>query len=151
MASQKSQALVRTPCVGVCSTTYGDLVCRGCKRFAHEIVQWNGFADSQKAAVWDRLLALRRDCALGLFDVADEALLRQVAAEFRIPDADRLDGLNLGYEVLRRLAARSLPVAAAGLASEIDASTLIARIDDEFYARSSAHYERNFKIALLDQ
>ncbi|MEC9132488.1 MAG: DUF1289 domain-containing protein, partial [Pseudomonadota bacterium] len=21
-----------TPCVGICSTTYGDLVCRGCKR-----------------------------------------------------------------------------------------------------------------------
>ncbi|MEM9624509.1 MAG: DUF1289 domain-containing protein, partial [Pseudomonadota bacterium] len=33
----------RTPCVGICSTTYGDLVCRGCKRFAHEIVQWNAY------------------------------------------------------------------------------------------------------------
>ncbi len=28
----------RTPCVGMCSTTYGDLVCRGCRRFSHEIV-----------------------------------------------------------------------------------------------------------------
>ena len=27
----------RTPCIGVCSTTYGDDICRGCRRFRHEI------------------------------------------------------------------------------------------------------------------
>ncbi|MDC1160500.1 DUF1289 domain-containing protein, partial [Luminiphilus sp.] len=27
-------APIRTPCIGVCSTGVGDVVCRGCKRFA---------------------------------------------------------------------------------------------------------------------
>ena len=48
-----------TPCVGICSTTYGDLVCRGCKRFAHEIVQWNGYDGDQQQRVWQRLKTLR--------------------------------------------------------------------------------------------
>ena len=48
-----------TPCVGICSTTYGDLICRGCKRFAHEIVQWNGYDDDQRDRVWRRLGELR--------------------------------------------------------------------------------------------
>ncbi|MCZ6708751.1 MAG: DUF1289 domain-containing protein, partial [Gammaproteobacteria bacterium] len=48
-----------TPCVGICSTTFGDLVCRGCKRFAHEVVQWNGFEPAQQAIVWARLDELR--------------------------------------------------------------------------------------------
>ena len=42
---------VKTPCVGLCSTTYGDLVCRGCKRFSHEIVNWNRYGDEEKTAV----------------------------------------------------------------------------------------------------
>ena len=29
----------RTPCVGICSTTYGDDVCRGCKRFSFEVIK----------------------------------------------------------------------------------------------------------------
>jgi hypothetical protein len=31
---------IKTPCVGLCSTVYGDLVCRGCKRFHHEVINW---------------------------------------------------------------------------------------------------------------
>lgn len=34
---------IKTPCVGLCSTVYGDLVCRGCKRFHHEVIHWNGY------------------------------------------------------------------------------------------------------------
>ena len=48
--------------MGICSTTYGDLVCRGCKRFAHEIISWNGFDESQREIVWSRLLELRDTC-----------------------------------------------------------------------------------------
>ena len=52
------QTRVPTPCVGLCSTTYGDSVCRGCKRFAHEIVDWNRYDDQQKSAVLSRLTQL---------------------------------------------------------------------------------------------
>ncbi len=29
-------------------------ICRGCKRFAHEIVAWNGYTDDQRERVWQR-------------------------------------------------------------------------------------------------
>ncbi|WP_317135104.1 DUF1289 domain-containing protein [Piscirickettsia litoralis] len=45
-----------TPCVGLCSTVYGDDVCRGCKRFYHEIIDWNQYDINQKQK---NLVALR--------------------------------------------------------------------------------------------
>ncbi|MGV8710709.1 DUF1289 domain-containing protein, partial [Pseudomonas aeruginosa] len=51
MSSQR----IKTPCVGLCSTVYGDLVCRGCKRFHHEVVNWNLYDAEEKRAVWSRL------------------------------------------------------------------------------------------------
>ena len=39
---------VKTPCIGVCSTGIGDSVCRGCKRFSHEVIDWNSYSQEQK-------------------------------------------------------------------------------------------------------
>ncbi len=47
--------LVKTPCNGICSTVFGDLVCRGCKRFNHEVINWNLYSDHEKQAIWQRL------------------------------------------------------------------------------------------------
>ncbi|RZF52207.1 DUF1289 domain-containing protein [Acinetobacter halotolerans] len=44
-----------TPCAGRCSTVFGDLVCRGCRRFNHEVIQWNTYSPEQRLAVWRRL------------------------------------------------------------------------------------------------
>ncbi len=44
-----------TPCAGKCSTVFGDQVCRGCRRFSDEVIQWNRFSAAQKAAIWQRL------------------------------------------------------------------------------------------------
>ena len=45
----------KTPCVGICSTVFGDEVCRGCKRFTHEVIDWNQYQDEQKYLVLNRL------------------------------------------------------------------------------------------------
>ena len=44
-----------TPCAGRCSTVFGDSVCRGCRRFNHEVIQWNTYTPEQHTAVWKRL------------------------------------------------------------------------------------------------
>ena len=44
-----------TPCLGICTTTFGDQVCKGCKRFSHEIVGWTRFSMEERAFVNDRL------------------------------------------------------------------------------------------------
>lgn len=50
-----------TPCVGRCSTVYGDPICRGCKRFITEVSLWNQLPFEQRQTVWLRLeqLAIR--------------------------------------------------------------------------------------------
>ena len=45
------QKKTRTPCVGICSTTYGDEVCRGCKRFYFEVINWNKYDENEKDAM----------------------------------------------------------------------------------------------------
>lgn len=47
---------IKTPCIGICSTTsFGDPVCRGCKRYAFEVIGWNGYDGAAKLAVLKRL------------------------------------------------------------------------------------------------
>ncbi|NCF44184.1 MAG: DUF1289 domain-containing protein [Proteobacteria bacterium] len=149
----------RTPCVGICSTTYGDLVCRGCKRFAHEIVQWNGYDEAQQDAVRGRLQQVRHD-VLGLLVRCDnEGLLRQALIDTGLQD---LPALDAQYELMRFMVRRDQPLARVGLAitaepsvdaqsaergaEGLDTLRLLQLIDTECFERAKAHYERNFKV-----
>lgn len=54
-----NKTMVKTPCIGICSTTsFGDSICRGCKRFAFEVIDWNAYTDGEKQAVLQRIEAL---------------------------------------------------------------------------------------------
>lgn len=44
-----------TPCTGRCSTVFGDDVCRGCRRFSHEVIHWNRYTQEEQATIWLRL------------------------------------------------------------------------------------------------
>ena len=144
-AGARGRPLRRTPCVGVCSTTYGDLVCRGCKRYAHEIVGWNAYSDDQRERVWTRLSALLTDSVRAHVEVVDEGKLRAVAGRLKLRNAAELPAEVLAFRTLRT---RALPLDALGLHprhaghSSIDAARAI---DTEFYVRSRAHYEASFK------
>ncbi len=58
MPLSPNQDFQAPPCVGRCSTVYGDAVCRGCKRFVHEVTHWNQYTEKQKESVWRRLESL---------------------------------------------------------------------------------------------
>lgn len=138
---------VKTPCVGLCSTTYGDLVCRGCKRFSHEIVNWNRYGDDQKAAVWARLVALRDQVVSSLLSVEDEALLDAQRQKHRVPDDTGATAASRAYGLLRRGARHMRSLTAYGLApapeaEQWSAAELRDEIDRRFLALSEAHYER---------
>lgn len=144
-----TSTLRRTPCVGICSTTYGDLVCRGCKRFAHEIDQWNGYADEQRRLVWERLYHLREGAVLAHVHIADAALLGAKAGLLNVPEQGLLTPANLAYEVIRR-SLREHDFAALGLtprAPAEHAGVLYERVESELYRRAVAQYERNFHVS----
>ena len=67
---------VRTPCIGVCSTGIGDSVCRGCKRFSHEVIDWNAYNEAEKGIVDKRLAEFLSTCMQQKFVVEDPDLLR---------------------------------------------------------------------------
>ena len=72
-----SNQRIKTPCVGLCSTVFGDQVCRGCKRFHHEIVNWNLYSEEEKRAVWRRLEILLVQVMASKLEVFDAAVLRR--------------------------------------------------------------------------
>ena len=67
---------VKTPCIGVCSTVFGDEVCRGCKRFQNEVIDWNGYEDSQKTAVLTRLESLKTQIMQSKITIVDKNVCR---------------------------------------------------------------------------
>lgn len=134
--------------MGICSTTYGDLVCRGCKRFAHEIVQWNGYEPHQQQQIWSRLQSLRDEVVEHTLSVIDEATYDK---QIQTPHLQNLTAMEQRYELVRHLAIRNVPLSAGGLQASTatnDALETLQSIDSEVYRRSLAHYERNFKIPL---
>jgi len=159
----------QTPCLGVCSTTYGDLVCRGCKRFSHEVVAWNSFTATQKLSIWQRLESLRDQCVALRVSVEDVHLLTRAIDKNHVPVWDPSSELTLAYQVLRffarsnpqllhgefllekKLAFLGLSLTAYGQVHTDESFAELCRwVDDEYYIRSKAYYERNFKIPLFN-
>lgn len=147
-----SKTLRSTPCVGICSTTYGDLVCRGCNRFAHEIVAWNGYSDDQRARVWERLHALR-DAATALFVAIDDvSALRAAGEAAQLRRGEGMSLLTLCYELLRRKARDLETLSEIGLrpllADHCQPIAVRDAIDAEFRLRSVAYYEHSFRTSI---
>ncbi len=138
---------VKTPCIGVCSTGIGDTVCRGCKRFQHEVIHWNGYTQAQKRIIDGRLAGFLSQCVSNKLRVVDPALLKWQLTVQNVrytPHHDEYCWVfsllkagagqigqprDFGFEVDR--AYRDLPL--------VD---LRDQIDAEFFLLSEAHYDR---------
>lgn len=144
-----STSRIRTPCIGVCSTVFGDSVCRGCRRFSHEVVSWNAYGEEQKQIVWKRLNQLITLVVRNYFEVVDATAL-----------AAQMDYQNLRYqtqlapegwvpELLKAAGSQRIDYRVFGLAPGAEAleptpRELYDRISAECYALAQAHYDRSF-------
>jgi predicted Fe-S protein YdhL (DUF1289 family) len=145
---------IKTPCVGLCSTVYGDLVCRGCKRFHHEVIHWNAYTDEQKRAVWLRLEQLLVQVMEGKLEVFDAARLRLQLEQRQIRFHHRQSEYCWAYQLIARGARviNQLDAYGVALLPEFRAWELPAlrdAIDREFFLLSEAHYERYIAPAFL--
>ena len=150
MSSQR----IKTPCVGLCSTVYGDLVCRGCKRFHHAVVNWNLYGDEQKYAVWRRLEILLVQVMAAKLEVFDPARLRQQLEQRSIRFAPEQSPYCWAYQLIARGARLINQLDAYGmvLLPEFRDWTLPAlrdAIDREFFLLSEAHYQRYIAPSFL--
>jgi len=141
---------VKTPCIGVCSTVFGDEVCRGCKRFQNEVIDWNSYQDSQKIAVLSRLESLKTQIMESKISIVNKKLLQ-----------NQLDTLDIKYVIddnpfcwvfdLLRQASQSIDslqdfgvVLKDG--AENNLFELKKVIESELFSLSEAHFQRYFKI-----
>ncbi|MDY0007792.1 MAG: DUF1289 domain-containing protein [Spongiibacteraceae bacterium] len=147
MKAENWQQAVPTPCVGVCSTGIGDTVCRGCKRYAHEVIHWNGYTDEQKQRVMERLDRLLTQIVSAKLDLFDTARLRARLEDQRIRYSRHRAPAMWITELLKAGASQIQTTEDWGFArqphcADWSLEALRDAIDREFHLLSEAHYER---------
>ena len=138
---------IKTPCIGVCSTGIGDDVCRGCKRFCHEIIDWNGYSQEQKGIIDQRLDGFLVQVMRDKLHIVNAELLRWQLDVQQLHYPAHKDPYIWLFQLLRAGAGQILEPRQYGFV--VDANwqhqglpELREAIDNEFYQLSLAHYER---------
>ncbi|MFB8829111.1 DUF1289 domain-containing protein [Azotobacter sp. CWF10] len=142
-----SHQRIKTPCVGLCSTVYGDLVCRGCKRFHHEVVNWNQYTEEEKRAVWQRLESLLVQVVQAKLEVFDVQCLRRQLEQRQIRFVADQSVYCWAHQLIVRGARSINQLEAYGIVllpefRDWELPALRDAINREFFLLSEAHYER---------
>jgi predicted Fe-S protein YdhL (DUF1289 family) len=138
---------VKTPCIGVCSTGIGDSVCRGCKRFAHEVIDWNSYTLEQKQVIDRRLSGFLSQCVSNKLRVTDRALLVWQLKVQQVGYTTHHDEYCWVYSLIKAGASQIEKPADYGFEvdlafRQLPLAELRELIDREFFILSQAHYDR---------
>lgn len=144
----------KTPCIGICSTGIGDEVCRGCKRFCHEVIDWNAYSHEQQQLVLDRLEQFIQQIVANKIDIFDEKLLLERMAFQQISIDRRLSSSRWLYNLLRVGASQIGRPEDFGFSikpewQRFSLEQIKQFLEQEFYALSCAHYDRYFAHSRL--
>ena len=132
----------RTPCVGICSTTYGDEVCRGCKRFSFEVINWNGFTPEERESVWKRLEKLKTQIMSSRLQILEPELLDNKIRHYQLKIKDDLNDLSKAFELIKQVSESFNDLEEFGIKILNKKQSLIElkeEIEDELYILSKAH------------
>lgn len=144
----------RTPCIGVCSTGIGDDVCRGCKRFAHEIIDWNRYSADERWAVMNRIDGFLTQIVATKFVIVDVDILKQQIQFQQITfDAEKNPHCWL-FELLRYGAGQidSLDSFGVKLRDEHAQKSLLVikkEIEDDIYQLACSYFLRYVKPGMI--
>jgi predicted Fe-S protein YdhL (DUF1289 family) len=141
---------VKTPCVGVCSTVFGDQVCRGCKRFHHEVIEWNGYTDVQKEIVWNRLESLKVLIMKSKIFIESQVLLQSKLDSLKISYYDKVDPYCWVFDLIKQASQSINDLSEFGLKPlfepDVELVELKRLIEEELFTLSDAHYQRYFAL-----
>ena len=138
-----------TPCLGICSTTFGDEVCKGCKRFAHEIVSWTKYSEEEREIVNNRLEEFKIKILKHRFKITDKELFSNNLDQMGINFNHSLDPLTWIFDLFRATGSQAIELERFGIESlkYFDPKTIRDTINKELLDLSEAHHERYFKKA----
>lgn len=129
---------VNSPCIGICSTVYGDDICRGCKRDYREVIAWNGYSCEQKQAILQRLEQQMARIVAGYITVKNPTLLNTQLMHVTLKPILYSNPLCWAYELLRLRAANINELELYGFQARIPYATLgpnalFTQMDDALY------------------
>ena len=141
------KSATETPCIGVCSTIYGDEVCRGCKRFYHEIIDWNSFDDQRKLTILRRLETIMADTVGQYIQVVDVDLLKAKCEQFSVKYRPEFLPLCWAYELLKAGADKIRDLSKYGVVvhkefQDLPLPKLFEAVDEAIYQQAQVVYQR---------
>ncbi len=136
-----------TPCIGICSSSMGDDVCRGCHRFAHEVVNWNGYPEEQRVVVFERLDSLLIQILVNKIQLVDIDLLSEKLTATNIAFRQHSDPHCWVYALLKKTCGEGIDPGDWGFLlcfdyADIALPRFYEELEDELYQLSQAHYQR---------
>ena len=141
----------KTPCIGICSTTsLGDNVCRGCRRYSFEVIRWNSYGPQEKTAVLMRIERLIGQILETKFSIYSETTLQSQLKRFNIPFDPSLSSYCWLHNLFKKNKDNIENLEEYGVSvntefAKLPLSQLIATVDAELQLLSDAHLERYFK------
>lgn len=131
-------SLTESPCIGICSTVYGDFICRGCKRDYREIIDWNRYEPGKKREINQRLQQQIETVTAQFIHVENPEQLKLQLKEVAIRPLLYDSPLCWAYELLRIKAKKITSLEDYGLRAKspyeaVTASVLFTELDDALY------------------
>ena len=145
------QKKTRTPCVGICSTTYGDEVCRGCKRFYFEVINWNKYDEDEKVAIWTRLESLKTQIIYSKIKKINSQKLSKKIAELDLKIKTDLNEYCQVFDLIKLVSESFEDLSEFGISLNHECKNLEKlkkELEEELLALSEAHYSKYFKDPL---
>jgi uncharacterized protein len=129
---------VETPCVGICSTIYGDNICRGCFRSMQEVVDWNAYTPEQKLIILERLNKQITEITASKLTIVDAKLLKAQCQQHRIKIREEFTPYTWAHALLREGLHEIKDISKYGVAiheefAHLSLAKLIELIDDELF------------------
>ena len=122
-------------------------MCRGCKRFSHEVINWNSYTETQKRIVDQRLSAFLSQCVSNKLRITDRALLEWQLKVQQVAYVAEHDEYCWAYSLIKAGGNQIDDPEKFGFEVDLQyrgmqLTLLREMIDEEFFTLSQAHYDR---------
>jgi predicted Fe-S protein YdhL (DUF1289 family) len=139
---------IKTPCIGICSTTsFGDLVCRGCKRYGFEVINWNTYDADAKHAVLKRIEKFTIQLLASRFRIFSVPNLKLGLEQNAIPFDPSLSPYCWLHNLLKKHHQQIRDLSQFGVYilsdhAHLELQALVEQVEEELLLLSSAHLDR---------
>ena len=138
---------ISTPCIGVCSTIYGDDICRGCHRNFEEIIKWNQLSQDERLTIQTRLDNLQNKFSKKYFEITDRSLLIKSLIDFKINHRNSENNFSLAYKLVKKLGNKlkaegieQYGVSIKYLTEKLTINQILTEIDEDIYKESEENF-----------